>query len=435
MSARQVVEASLTWTGTHFEPDIRVAVDEAGRIARVGRLDLTPTRRLSDAALLPGFVNAHSHAFQRGLRGRGESFPSGTGTFWTWREEMYELVGGLSAAGLHDLCVQAFEEMLDAGITTVGEFHYLHHTAGATDWALDRVVLEAAREAGIRIVLLNAYYRTGGIDTPLAGPQQRFDGVSLELFWAHVDRLASGLDRRTQHIGIAAHSLRAATPDEIAHLAAESRRRRLALHVHIEEQRREIDDVVLAYGRRPLTLVNERLPDTSGVTAVHCTHSVPADLEAFLNRGGVVCVCPLTEANLGDGIPDLGVVSPERIALGTDSNARISMLEELRWLEYGQRARGETRGALRDAAGALGPVLLNIATAGGAAALGVAAGRIVPGTWADFAVVDLEAPALAGWTEATLADAIALGTDSEIVRAVAVGGRWLTRRGDGPLVA
>jgi len=435
MSARQVVEADLTCTGRRFEPGIRIAVDEEGRIARVGRLDLTPTRHLPGVALLPGFVNAHSHAFQRGLRGKGESFPKGAGTFWTWREDMYSLVAGLDAASFRTLCVRAFGEMLDAGITTVGEFHYLHHSAAIADWSLDRVLLDAAREAGIRIVVLATYFRTGGIGQPLTGAQQRFDGVSLATYWQHLDRLAASLDRRCQHLGVAAHSVRAVTPEEIVSLANEARRRGLPLHLHMEEQPREIEECIASYGRRPLELLNAGLADAPTVTAVHCTHSTPDDLRSFVERGGRVCVCPLTEANLGDGIPDLSSVPRDRICLGTDSNARISMLEELRWLEYGQRLAGTTRGVLADRQGTLGSALLAIGTEGGADALGVAAGRIAPGAWADFAAVDLGTAALAGWTEATLADAIVAGADNEIVVAVAVGGRWLRRRGDEPQAA
>jgi formimidoylglutamate deiminase len=161
----KVIEADLTWTGHRFEPGLQVVAGDDGRIDAVtaGR---TATDRHPRSALLPGFVNAHSHAFQRGLRGRGERFPAGSGDFWTWREAMYALVERLDQRELFRLSLQAFEEMRDAGITTVGEFHYLHHSGDGTDYELDRVVLEAAAAAGIRIVLLQAYYATGGIGQP-----------------------------------------------------------------------------------------------------------------------------------------------------------------------------------------------------------------------------------------------------------------------------
>src|SRR4051812_25622904 len=167
----KVIEAELTWTGRRFESGPQVVVGDDGRIEAVatGR---TPTDRHQRCALLPGFINAHSHAFQRGLRGRGERFPAGSGDFWTWREAMYALVERLDEGELFRLSVQAFEEMRDDGITTVGEFHYLHHAGDGTDYEFDRVVLEAAAAAGIRIVLLQTYYATGGIGQPL-GPAQR----------------------------------------------------------------------------------------------------------------------------------------------------------------------------------------------------------------------------------------------------------------------
>src|SRR6185503_7051683 len=148
-----VLEADLTWTGARFESGVRVAIDADGRITAVGALREAPSERLPGLALLPGFVDAHSHAFQRGLRGRGERFPKGAGSFWSWREAMYALVESLDARSLHALSLQAFREMLAAGITTVGEFHYVHHELGRGDWTLDEAVLAAARESGIRLVL------------------------------------------------------------------------------------------------------------------------------------------------------------------------------------------------------------------------------------------------------------------------------------------
>lgn len=427
MSNRHIIEADLTWTGRVFEPGVQVAVGADGRIEAVGRLERAATRRLAGRALLPGFVNAHSHAFQRGLRGLGERFPEGAGSFWTWRDAMYDLVERLDANGMHRLSVQAFREMLAAGITTVGEFHYLHHSARGADFALDEVVLDAAAQAGIRMVLLNAYYRTGGIGRPLSGAQRRFDALSPDAFWEQMDRLAARCDPGTQHLGAVAHSVRAATPDEIAALAAEAARRGLPFHLHVEEQRREIEACVAAYGRRPMQLLLDALERAAHMTAVHCTHTTPEDMARWLGAGGRVCVCPLTEGNLGDGLPTLGPthVADGRLCLGTDSNARIAMVEEMRHLEYGQRLAGETRGVLRDGEGQVARVLLDAATAGGARALGLDAGRIAPGLWADFATLDLSAPALAGADAATLLDAFVFGGGNETIAETCVGGAWV----------
>jgi formiminoglutamate deiminase len=417
-----VLEADWTWTGERFEQGVRVRIEE-GRIAEVGTLG-APDRRLTGKALLPGMISAHSHAFQRGLRGRGERFPAGSGSFWTWREAMYGLVDRLDPDELQALCLRTFREMRSAGITCVGEFHYFHHLLHQgpelDGWAFDERVLRAAAEAGIRIALLQVYYRTGAIGQPLEGPQRRFGSPSPAAFWEQVDRLEALLDPATQTLGASVHSLRAAGLDDLRGVYDEARRRDLVFHIHVEEQRREIQDALAYYGRRPMQLLLETLGTATDVTAVHCTHTDAEDMERFLAGGGTVCVCPLTEANLGDGIPK----KTGAACLGTDSNARISMLEEMRWLEYAQRLATESRGVLRDHDGQVARVLFEAATVNGAQALGVDAGRIAPGCWADFVSIDLGAPSLAGWEPDTLLDSLVFGAGDEAIAATCVGGKW-----------
>jgi formimidoylglutamate deiminase len=421
----KVIEADLTWTGRRFEPGLQVAVADDGRIEAVtnGR---NPTDRHPRSALLPGFVNAHSHAFQRGLRGRGERFLAGSGDFWSWREAMFALVERLDQRELFRLSVQAFEEMRDAGTTTVGEFHYLHHAGDGTDYEFDRVVLEAAAAAGIRIVLLQTYYATGGIGQPLGPAQRRFRSTDVAAYWKQMDRLESILDRRTQSLGAVAHSVRAATIEDIAALHAEARRRGMPFHMHVEEQRREIEECVAAYRRAPMRVLLDKLDIAGNLTAVHCTHTAPEDLRQFLGAGGTVCVNPLTEGNLGDGLPVLEPVPHllERLSLGSDSNARISPIEEMRWLEYGQRLRNERRGILRNGEGEVAPTVIDAATAGGARALLVPAGRIDVGHWGDLVVIDLEHPSLAECEVETLAEALVSGADNGVVLGTYVGGNW-----------
>ena len=417
-----VFEADLTWTGAGFEPGVRIAVDADGRITAVGALKEAPTERLAKRALLPGFLNAHSHAFQRGLRGRGERFTQGAGSFWTWREAMYGLVDGLDAERLQALTASTFREMLAAGITTVGEFHYLHH-AGEADWALDEAVLAAARETGIRLVLLQVFYRTGGIGQPLEGAQRRFDARSLDEYWRRIDTLRLRLDPRRETLGVAPHSIRAVSLEELELLHAEARRRRLVVHMHLEETAREIADCRAAYGRTPMELVAARLDLDAGFTAVHGTHTAPDQLGFFLNSGANLCLCPLTEANLGDGTPALGRVPRDALCFGTDSNARISMLEEMRWAEYTQRLAREVRGALVDEHGEVARRLLAAATLGGARALGVRAGAIEAGAWADFVALDLAAPELAGWTGETLLESLIFGAGERALAGTWVGGK------------
>lgn len=417
-----VLEADWTWTGGRFEPGVQVRIED-GRIAEVGSLGAAPDLRLEGRALLPGMVSAHSHAFQRGLRGRGERFPAGSGSFWTWREAMYGLVDRLDPDGFQALCLQTFREMRAAGITCVGEFHYFHHGPELDGWAFDERVLRAAAAAGIRIALLEVYYRTGAIGQPLEGPQRRFGSPSPAAFWEQVDRLGALLDPATQTLGASVHSLRAAGLDDLRSVYDEARRRDLVFHIHVEEQRREIQDAIAFYGRRPMELLLETLGTATDMTAVHCTHTDAEDMERFLAGGGTVCLCPLTEGNLGDGIP--GIAGLPRICLGSDSNARISMLEEMRWLEYAQRLATESRGVLRDGEGRVARALFEAATAGGAQALGVDAGRIQPGCWADFVAIDLGAPSLAGWEPDTLLDSLVFGAGDEVIAATCVGGVWM----------
>jgi formimidoylglutamate deiminase len=275
------------------------------------------------------------------------------------------------------------------------------------------------------MVLLYSYYASGSPGSPLQGPQRRFATPSVEGFWRQVDQLAPRLDSATQTLGIAPHSIRAASPGEIALLYGEAARRGLPVHLHVEEQRREIDESVAAYGRTPMAVILDAVED-GRFTAVHCTHTSEPDMERFLAAGGVVCLCPLTEGNLGDGIPALAPahLAGGRMALGTDSNNRLAMLEEMRWLEYGQRLRRELRGALPDSDGFIAPVLLAAATTGGAQALGLPVGRIAAGCWADLVAIDLRAASLAEVSAEHLLDALIFGAGNEVISGTYVGGHW-----------
>jgi formimidoylglutamate deiminase len=429
----RLVEADLTWTGERFEPGVQIAIGDDGRIEGTGSLGRQPTLRLVRRAVLPGFVNAHSHAFQRALRGRTERFPRGSGSFWTWRDTMYALADSLDPTRALAVYLQAFREMRDAGITTCGEFHYLHHAGLGIDYEYDAVVLEAARTAGIRLVLLNAFYTTGGIGRPLQGAQRRFASKDPGAYWRQMDHLARQCDPHLQTLGVVAHSVRAAPLDDISALHAEAQRRGLRFHMHVEEQRAEIDECMAKYGRRPMAVLNEILRIDGNLTAVHCTHTHPDDMARFLEAGGTVCVCPLTEGNLGDGLPTLDQVQAagSALSLGSDSNARISALEEMRWLEYGQRLRREERGALRDAEGRVAPTLLGATTAGGAAALGLPAGRLEAGRWADLVAIDLDAPELTDLGPGELLEGLVFGAGNSVIWGTAVAGEWRQTGADG----
>lgn len=427
---REIIQADWTWTGSRFEPDVQVEVGPDGVITRVGVGPDRTSIHLPHHALLPGMINVHSHAFQRGLRGLGERFPAGAGSFWTWREAMYSLVASMTADKLYELSLQAFREMLAAGITTVGEFHYVHHDASCTGFAFDDVVLKAAEDAGIRIVLLNTYYRTGGVGQPLAGGQLRFAVQSPREYWAQMDRLAARIRPGQQSLGAVAHSIRAATIDEIAELYAESRRRGMVFHIHVEEQLKEIEDCVAAYGKRPMALLLDRLDPDDRLTAIHCTHTADEDLRRFVGTGAHVCLCPISEANLGDGIANVPLLRtiPGSICVGTDANTRASMAEELRWIEYVQRLHRQQRGICRDEEGRVAGSLFDMATVHGARALGIAAGAIAPGHAADLFAIDLGHPSLAGWNADSLLESFVFGAADDAVGATFVAGSLVHRR-------
>ncbi|MBW3565059.1 MAG: formimidoylglutamate deiminase [Acidobacteria bacterium] len=417
MTGARTIKADLVWTGEAFEPDRLVAFEEdsSASIEPAGnrRADL----RLEGKALIPGFVNAHSHSFQRALRGRTERFPGGRGSFWSWRKAMYALVDEIDPETLKATAVQAFTEMRNGGITSVGEFHYLHHGSGR--WDLDDAVIEAASEAGIRMVLLQTYYERGGFDSPLEPAQARFASESVSEFIETLDRLRARTTNELVSFGIAAHSLRAVSLASAKHLWEAAAERNLPFHMHLEEQRQEIEECQAAHGATPMRLVLDELGPDSRFTAVHATHTAPAELEELASRGGRVCITPLTEGNLGDGVQPLAPEIRSQLSLGTDSNARISFVEEMRWLEYVQRLVHEKRGAFVDGKGMMGIELLRIATEGGAASL-----RGTLRHPADYAVIDLTAPSLAGWTRESLLDSIISGSDNSVVAGTIIGGRF-----------
>ncbi|MBQ72624.1 MAG: formimidoylglutamate deiminase [Planctomycetaceae bacterium] len=380
------------------------------------------------ACLLPGFVNGHSHAFQRGMRGQGESYPDGAGSFFTWRESMYRLVDSLDPDRCHEITKRCFEEMLDAGITTVGEFHYVHHGADVgRDHALDEAVVQAAADAGIRLVLLHVDYVRGGFDDrPLAGGQRRFDGGSLQEFLASYQRVAELCRGPLATAAPISHSTRAVPVDRIVAVREAARNLGTVFHIHLEEVVAEIDDCRESHGTTPMRLLLDHGVIDERVTAIHCTHSNPSDLRDYASAGGRICLCPNTEGNLGDGIPDLVTIRETGIPLsiGTDLNSRIAPAEDLRWIEYVQRIHRTMRGAVVAEARS-GPPLLAIGTAHGAESLGIQAGAIAPGRLADFVAIDLEHRTLEAVDADSMLEAIVFGTGPEAVTGTCVGGRWV----------
>uniref|UniRef100_K3WGI3 Amidohydrolase-related domain-containing protein n=1 Tax=Globisporangium ultimum (strain ATCC 200006 / CBS 805.95 / DAOM BR144) TaxID=431595 RepID=K3WGI3_GLOUD len=433
----------LTWTGERFETDVCVHVGSDGFIASVTKAEKTATQAgdaiaLPGHALIPGMVNAHSHAFQRGLRGLGETYPKdtqGKSSFWTWREEMYKLVGGMTQDQIYALTKQCFTEMLDAGITSVGEFHYFHHGRpeeaedGASNrFAYDEQILKAAKDVGIRIVLLNAFYEHGGFrQAPMSESQKRFKVSSHDEYWRQMDALKPKLDASTQTLGVVAHSMRAVELKDIVELHEESVRRKLVFHIHLEEQTKEVDDCKEAHdGETPMAILLKNLKIDNKFTAVHCTWTEADLLKQFVDKKGNVCICPLTEGNLGDGFPVIASCL-DRVCLGTDCNARIDMCEEMRWLEYGHRLHQSRRGVCTEATDEtdLAKLLFRYATKNGAESLNLKVGEIKDGFGADFALVDINEDQLKFSNPASLLGAFIFGANgSSVVKATCVNGKW-----------
>jgi formiminoglutamate deiminase len=377
---------------------------------------------------LPGLANAHSHAFHRALRSRTHS---GKGTFWTWRERMYDLAGRLDPDGLHAVARAVYAEMALAGVTCVGEFHYLHHAPGGARYADENEtshrLMAAAREAGIRVTLLDTLFLTSSVDgKPPEGPQIRFSDGDLDGWWARVSTLrAEALTR----LGAAAHSVRAVPAHALGGFA--ERTRDLPVHVHVSEQRAENEACSTAYGLTPVQLLDTYGLSGPRVTAVHATHLTDDDRTALGDSGTRVCLCPTTERDLGDGIGPARALADagSPLCLGSDSHAVVDLFEEARAVELDERLRDEHRGHF-DAS-----ELLDAATAAGHAALGwTDAGVIASGARADLVTVRLDSVRTAGFDPSLPEAAVVFAATAADVTHVVVDGRVVVRDGHHALV-
>ncbi|MCH9680725.1 MAG: formimidoylglutamate deiminase [Deltaproteobacteria bacterium] len=410
-----------------------LAVDASGAVTRTGvvgdRSEPTDAvvRDLGPVMLLPGLVNAHSHAFQRAIRGathrRGASDPS---SFWSWREAMYRCADALTPESIYAITRRAFGEMLRAGITCVGEFHYIHHQPGGQPYddanALSLQVVAAARDVGIRLVLLEVLYLRADHRTPALPEQQRFCDAGVDAYLRRVDDLRS----RGIQVGLAPHSVRAVPRPALEAVARYGHAHGLPLHTHLSEQPRENEQCQAEHGRSPTAVFAEAgyCERPAGFTAVHAVHTSADDQRQL--GGQHVCACPTTEADLGDGIVpavdlrEAGV----HVALGSDSNAVIDLVQEARLLEMGERLRGQARLRLNDEQGALGLGLLRAATETGAWSLGQAdrSGRLGVGRPFDAFTVGLDDPFFHGIAPPHLLDALMCAGTSASVRHVFVGG-------------
>ena len=414
---------------------VNVTVDAGGLITHVEQAVPPPEAERISGIVIPGMPNAHSHAFQRAMTGAAEFRISAADSFWTWREAMYRLANRLEPDELQVIATQLFIEMLKVGYTSVAEFHYLHRrtdgSAYAGNNALWDAIRAAAETAGIGLTLLPTLYQNSDFGpAPLKAEQRRFT-LETDAFVRAVDDAV----RAGGYVGAAFHSLRAVTQEALreATLQLRSIDPRLPLHIHVAEQRREVEACKAHSGMRPMELLLQTGLIDERWCLVHCTHASGAELRGIAAAGAAVCVSITTEANLGDGFfaAPAFLKARGRLCIGSDSQSTVNPAEELRWLEYQQRLRRRGRGILATAKlPHVGTRLWREAASSGAQALGQPVGVIAVGRRADWLVLDPSHPALAGAPlEAALDHVLFAGADAAFTD-VMVAGRWLVKAGE-----
>jgi formiminoglutamate deiminase len=383
--ATDTLSVDYAWLGGEtLTPNVTLSISD-GMIASVDEGAARPSDSVAGIAL-PGLVSAHSHAFHRALRGRTHSMG---GNFWAWRRPMYELAARLTPERYEELATAVFAEMLRSGITTVGEFHYLHHQPDGTPYedpnSMQLAVLTAAQRTGIRITLLDTLYLTADVGgAVLAAEQLRFSDTTSAMWATRVRGLAGYLTHDRARIGVAAHSVRAVPGKDLEVVSQLAQELDCPIHVHVSEQPAENEACLDVHGMTPISWLAANGALGPATTLIHATHTSEPDRERIASSGAGVCLCPTTEADLGDGIGpaneyvSLGIP----LSLGSDSNAVIDVFEEARRVEHHDRLRLGRRGVHSPAD------LLRAATSGGARALGWEVGVLEPGAPADIVIVD-----------------------------------------------
>jgi formimidoylglutamate deiminase len=433
----------LLYTDAGFERGMALVCDERGRITRLARateVTAPSVIPLKNRAMLPGLVNAHSHAFQRVIRGRTEYRTSAHDSFWTWREMMYSAATRLSPEDVYDASRMAFLEMVMGGITSVGEFHYLHRGPEGETYAdanlLAHEVIRAARDVGLRIGLLRVAYARSGFRTAPNRRQSRFIEADPEVYLRHTDALCTALaGDEGAWVGVAPHSVRAVPLSYLKEIIAFARLHALPVHMHLAEQPAEVAACMEEYGLRPVALLSTEDLLHDRFTGIHVIHITTEEAQALARTRSFACACPTTERNLGDGIvpADLFFREGVRVALGTDSHAQIDLLEDARELELHLRLQKLERAVLSDEGDSLASLaarLLDCATIHGAQSIGAQSGKLEPGRPADFFTVDLDDPSIAGANDRDLLPCILFSlARSGGVRDVTVGGQPVLEQG------
>jgi formimidoylglutamate deiminase len=432
--------AELAFLPTGWANHVRIEVNDAGTITDVARDAERDAAATFLGAVVPGMPNVHSHAFQRARAGQLEFVAAERETFWTWRDGMYDLAMRVTPDDVQGISTYLYIEMLEAGYTSVGEFHYLHNDPSGTPYAsrtemADRL-LAAAQDVGIGMTLLLSLYRRADFGADAASPMQR-------RFVTCIDDLAEiyrSLRSRTREyprirIGIAPHSLRAVSVGDLRELLNAFEHESVPVHIHIAEQQQEVDACIEHLGSRPVAWLLANAPVSEMWTLVHATHVTREELTAIARSGAIVALCPTTEANLGDGIFPIGTLieSNSPFAIGSDSHVAIDPAEELRLIEYGQRLYRKRRGVLVTGGyGSVAQTLYPLAVAGGTRALADDSGALQVGRRADFVSLDLDNPLLAGCPPESLLDVWLFGGTRGLVKDVIVAGRQVVTNGSHP---
>lgn len=443
MNPELLLAPELTLVGDRFARDLTVGVDPAtGLITRVlPKSEIGHATPLPRRALVPGFVNVHSHSFQRAIRGRTEHRTGAEfDTFWTWREKMYHVAQSLTPEDIHDVARMAFLEMTLAGITAVGEFHYLHHQPDGTPYAdpveTAKAILAAATSIGIRIVLLQCGYTRGGFDRPMHPGQRRFCTPDPDVFCANLETL-----RAQASVGVAPHSFRAVPLEYAKRLHVYAQQHALPFHMHISEQPRENAETLAEHGETPINLLARETMLDRRFTAIHAVHITAAEVDELAVAEASVGACPTTERNLGDGIirADRLFSRGVSICFGSDSQIQIDPLEDARAMEYHLRLDRLERVALADLHDtretALASRLWQSATESGARSLGLESGVIRAGAMADFFTIDLDDVSIADAEDDSLISSIVFSLERTAIRDVWVAGRPVVQERHHPLAS
>ena len=431
-TAASLLWAPRAWVEGRWADAVLLAVDALGHWSgvQIGQ-PAPPHATVLQGPVLPGVVNAHSHAFQRAFAGMAERRDGGHDDFWSWRDRMYGVALRITPGQLQAIATQLYTELLAGGYTQVCEFHYLQHDEAGHRYpdplAMGLALCQAAAATGIGLTLLPVLYDRAGFAQPALRPEQRRFATTVDDVLALRDAVLA-LRLPNVHAGVAVHSLRAAAPQSLHALLRRLDNDAGPIHIHIAEQHGEVDDCLAATGARPIEWLTRQLPLDPRWQLVHATHALPAEIDAVARTGAGVVLCPSTEANLGDGLPDLRrwLDGGTPISIGSDSQVCRALPEELRWIEYGQRLLLRQRNvAARPDIGqaATAARLFDCALSGGGRAAGHARWGLQPGARADLLVLDDSAPGLAGIPASHLLDAWVFASASPALQEVWVAGR------------